>query len=85
LSLSSIEIARMERTIAWPAHYLKDVSQVLRTVQLAAFGRARHRDLHWVARKLELSGRLVHRWNRRRASPSLEDAPLQRRVAAMLG
>jgi hypothetical protein len=64
LSPSSVEIARMEQVIAWPAHYLRSFPQLLRTVQLAALARARHRDLHWVARKLSVPGRLVRRWNR---------------------
>jgi hypothetical protein len=64
LSPTSVEIARMEQVIAWPARYLKDVPQLLRIVQLAALARARHSDLRWVARKLELPGRLVRQWNR---------------------
>jgi hypothetical protein len=35
----------------------------LRTVQIATLGRARYRDLHWVAGKLGLPGRLCGRWN----------------------
>jgi hypothetical protein len=61
---SSVEIAHMERAVAWPARYLKAAPQLLRTVQLVAFGRARHRDMHWAARRLRLPGRLVRCWNR---------------------
>ena len=63
LSPSSVEIARMEQTITWPARYLKDVPQLLRVVQLAALACARHRDLRWVASRLRLPGRLVRKWN----------------------
>jgi hypothetical protein len=61
---SAQEITRMETVIVWPARYLKDAPQFLRTVQLAALARARHRDLRWVARKLSLPAPLVRRWNR---------------------
>jgi hypothetical protein len=63
LSPSSIEITRMEQVIAWPARYLRDVPQLLRTVQLVALSRSRHRDVGWVARRLRLPGRLVRRRN----------------------
>jgi hypothetical protein len=66
LSPSSVEIARMERTIAWPAHYLRSFPQLLRTVQLAASARARHRDLRWVAGRLRLPGREAPEWRRAR-------------------
>jgi hypothetical protein len=61
---SSVEIAHMEASIAWPARYLKDVPQLLAVVQSVAFLRARHRDMQQAARKLSLPGRLVRRWNR---------------------
>jgi hypothetical protein len=61
---SSVEIARMEASISWPARYLRDVPQLLSVVQCAAFLRAKHRDMSHAARKLALPGRLVRRWNR---------------------
>jgi hypothetical protein len=38
---SSIEIARMETTIVWPARYLGQLPQLLRAVQAVAFARSR--------------------------------------------
>jgi hypothetical protein len=61
---SSIEIAHMEAVIAWPARYLGQFPQLVRVVQCVALGRSRHRDMHWAARRLQLPGRLVRRWNR---------------------
>jgi hypothetical protein len=55
---------RMEQAIGWPARYLHDFPQLLSVVQCATLARARDRDLHWVAKKLNLPGRLVRRWNR---------------------
>ena len=63
LSPSSIEIGRMEQTIAWPARYLRGVPQLLRTIQLVSLSRSRHRDMEWAARRLRLPRRLVRRWN----------------------
>ena len=60
---SSIEISRMEAAIGWPAHYLLELSQLLRTVQVVALVRARHGDLRRAARRLELPERLTRRWN----------------------
>jgi hypothetical protein len=60
---SSIEIARMEMAIVWPARYLSHVPQLLRTVQTVAFARSRDRDIAQAARKLGLPGRLARRWN----------------------
>ena len=61
---SSVEIARMETAIVWPARYLSHVPQLLRTVQAVALSRARERDVAYAARKLGLPGRLTRRWNR---------------------
>jgi hypothetical protein len=61
---SSMEIMRMEASISWPAHYIGDFPQLLRVVQAVAYLRARHRDMQHAARKLDLPGRLVRRWNR---------------------
>jgi hypothetical protein len=61
---SSIEIARMETAIVWPARYLDHVPQLLRTVQAVGLSRARDRDIAHAARKLGLPGRLARRWNR---------------------
>jgi hypothetical protein len=61
---SASEIARMEQVIAWPARYLRDFPQLLRTVQIVALLRARHRDMRQAARRLDLPARLVRRWNR---------------------
>jgi hypothetical protein len=60
---SSIEIARMETAIVWPARYLSHVPQLLRTVQAVALARARDRDIAHAARKLGLPGRLARQWN----------------------
>jgi hypothetical protein len=60
---SSIEIARMETAIVWPARYLDHVPQLLRTVQAVAVARARERDIAHAARKLGLPSRLTRRWN----------------------
>src|SRR5215468_7301551 len=53
---SSIEIARIETAIVWPARYLGHVPQLLRTVQAVAVARARERDIALAARKLGLPG-----------------------------
>ena len=60
---SSIEIARMETVIVWPARYLGHVPQLLRSVQAVALARARDRDIAYAARRLALPGRLARRWN----------------------
>jgi hypothetical protein len=60
---SSIEIARMETAIIWPARYLGYVPQLLRAVQTVALARSRDRDVAHAARKLGLPGRLTRRWN----------------------
>jgi hypothetical protein len=56
---SSIEIARMETAIVWPARYLGRIPQLLRTVQAVALARrSRHRESRaqarasWPAREL---------------------------------
>lgn len=61
---SSEDIGRMEQAIVWPARYIGDVPQLLRVVQLVAGGRARYREMPWIARRLDLPQRLVRRWNR---------------------
>jgi hypothetical protein len=61
---SSVEIAYMEAAIAWPARYLRDAPQLLRTVQIVAVIRMRHGDIERAARRLRLPGRLARRWNR---------------------
>jgi hypothetical protein len=60
---SSVEIMRMEQAIVWPARYLREFPQLLRTVQAVAAGRARDRDMEHAARRLRLPGRVVRRWN----------------------
>jgi hypothetical protein len=42
---SSVEIARMEIAIAWPARYLHETPQLLRTVGACAVAKSRHRPL----------------------------------------
>jgi hypothetical protein len=60
---SSVEIARMETAIVWPARYLGHVPQLLRTVQAIALARSRDRDIAHAAHKLGLPGRLARRWS----------------------
>jgi hypothetical protein len=59
---TSVEIARTETAISWPARYLGDVP-LHRTVGAIAHARARYREIAWAARKLGLPGRLARRWN----------------------
>jgi hypothetical protein len=61
---SSVEIARMEKAIAWPMVYLLEIPDLLRAVQVAAVTRARHRDLERAARKMRLAERLLRQRNR---------------------
>lgn len=62
---SSHEIAHMERTISWPAHYLADVPQLLITVSVVALMRSRDLDIDFAARRrLHLPPWVVRRWNR---------------------
>jgi hypothetical protein len=58
------DITRMEIAIAWPARYLRDVPQLLRTVQMVAVVRMRHGHNERAAKRLRLPGRLARRWNR---------------------
>jgi hypothetical protein len=60
---SSVEIMHMGQAIAWPAHYLCQFPQLVRTVQAVAAGRARDRDMEHAARRLRLPGRVVRKWN----------------------
>jgi hypothetical protein len=60
---TSIEIARMETAISWPARYLGELPQLLRTVGAVAQVKARSLDIAHAARRLKLPGRLVRRWN----------------------
>jgi hypothetical protein len=60
---TSVEIMRMETSIAWPMTYLHELPQLLRTVQVVAIVRARHGDIERAARRLGLPGRLARRWN----------------------
>jgi hypothetical protein len=53
----------MELSICWPARYLRQFPQLVRTVQAVAAGRARDRDMEQAARRLRLPGRVVRRWN----------------------
>ena len=59
---SSIEIEAMERVIVWPARYLANAPQLLRTVGIAAVMKARHKPLAAVAKRLDMPGRLCRRW-----------------------
>jgi hypothetical protein len=61
--LTSSEIARMETGIIWPARYLGDLPQLLRTVGAVASARARHQHIEAASRKLRLPGRLTRKWN----------------------
>ena len=61
---SEIDITRMEQTISWPAHYLIDWPQLLRTVGIVALWRAREQDIGFIARrKLRLPPYVVRKWN----------------------
>jgi hypothetical protein len=60
---SSIEIMRMEQSISWPARYLAQFPQLVRTVQAVAVAKMRDRDVEDAARKLRLPGRVVRRWH----------------------
>jgi hypothetical protein len=60
---SSVEISHMETAIVWPAHYLRLLPQLVRTVQMVAVSRSRDRDMEHTARRLRLPGHLVRRWN----------------------
>jgi hypothetical protein len=60
---SSIEIAHMEQSIRWPLMYVRELPQLVRTVQAVAVAHARERNMEDAARKLQLPGRLVRRWN----------------------
>jgi len=62
---SAIEIAHMEAAIAWPARYLKEFPQLLRTVGVVALVRSFHKDVEFAARRrLWMPPRVVRRWNR---------------------
>jgi hypothetical protein len=56
-----LEIVAIETAIVWPAGYLRDVPQLLRTVQIVAVVRMRDGDIECAARKLNLPGRLARR------------------------
>jgi hypothetical protein len=58
------DITRMEVAIVWPARYLRELPQLLRTVQMVAVVRMRHGHIERAARRLGLPGRLARRWNR---------------------
>jgi hypothetical protein len=60
---TSIEIGRMETAIVWPGRYLGEFPQLLRAVGAVAQARARYLDIAHAARKLNLPGRHVRRWN----------------------
>jgi hypothetical protein len=60
---SSNEVSRMEAAISWPARYLAELPQLLRTVGAVAVARSRHQDIAAATRKLQLPGRIVRRWN----------------------
>jgi hypothetical protein len=60
---SSEEITRMETVIVWPARYLSEFPQLLRTVGAVAHARSRYQDIAAATRKLQLPGRIVRRWN----------------------
>jgi hypothetical protein len=60
---SSVEIARMEQSICWPARYLREFPQLVRTVQAVAVARSRDRDMDHAARRLRLPRRVVRRRN----------------------
>ena len=53
----------MEQAICWPARYLREFPQLVRTVQAVAVARSRDRDMEHAARRLRLPGRLVRLWN----------------------
>jgi hypothetical protein len=60
---TSNEISRMEAALSWPARYLSELPQLLRTVGACALVRSRGRDQESAARRLGIPGRLVRRWN----------------------
>ena len=60
---SSVEIAHMEQAICWPARYLREFPQLIRTVQQVAVARMQDCDMEHAARHLRLPGRIVRRWN----------------------
>jgi hypothetical protein len=60
---TSAEIARMEIAISWPARYLSELPQLLRTVGAVAVARSRNQNIAAAERKLRLPGRVVRRWN----------------------
>jgi hypothetical protein len=62
---SAIEIAHMEAAIAWPARYLREFPQQLRTVGVVALVRSFHKNIEFAARRrLRTPARVVRRWNR---------------------
>jgi len=60
---SSVEIMRMEQAIVWPAHYLLEIPQLLRTVGACAFVKSRGQDLEAASRRLRYGLRTVRLWN----------------------
>ena len=59
----SVEIARMEQAICWPARYLREFPQLARAVQAVAVARSRDSDTDGAARRLRLPGHVVRKWN----------------------
>ena len=52
LRASSTEVSRMENSIGWPCRYLREIQQLMRTVQAVALARARDADIRSAARRL---------------------------------
>jgi hypothetical protein len=60
---SSLEISRMEISISWPARYLSELPQLLRTVGAVAGAKSRGQNIAAAERKLRLPGRIARKWN----------------------
>jgi hypothetical protein len=54
----------MEAAITWPLHYIAWAPQLVRTVLVIAAVRARGGNQDKAARRMQLPGRVVRRWNR---------------------
>jgi hypothetical protein len=61
---SALEIAQMEATIGWPAHYLWQRPIIMRIVQVVALLRSREREMDQIAKRLRRGPVAVRRVNR---------------------
>jgi hypothetical protein len=62
LSPSTVDVARMEAALYWPARHLANAPHLLQAVNLVAIAHAYERDSDWVARK---RGGEAETWRRR--------------------